>query len=528
MEFFMDILEKADTIMEGAVQKAGEILDSSPKIAEIILKQLLRCDPENLAGLQLFGLCKHRMGKHVEAIEIIQLALDIDPECADNWNNIGLAYAALGNFKKAIESIEKAIELFPENILFKNNLALQYRSLGDYNKSIEVMKEAIAVKPTSQLWTNLGGIYGEMREIEKAKNCFNESININPSYTQAYINMAFANLLQGDWENGFAAYEWRFSYYPQIQFYLNAYDADKKWDGIKDINGKRVIVYGEQGLGDIIQFVRYVEKLKSFGPYVIVHCPQNLKSLLQRIKFIDEITTKDIVNVNEEEKFPDYDYQFAMMSFPHLLKDYNVIGKPYIDVPDNTIFRKKYSKTFNVGLVWTGSPSHPHDKKRSIPLRNFKPLCLPGVKLFSLQLDLRPRQYGIAYNTADKLTFDMERDFSPNDELVDYCDGCEDMELVDCRKYMEDFDKTAELISGLDLVICCDTAIGHLAGAIGVPVWMCICFNPDWRWTLSGDKTDWYESMTLYRQSERGDWSEVVEKITYNLKKAVHEKFLQN
>lgn len=520
----MEILEKADEIMEEAVKKAGELLCTSPKVAEIILKQLLRCDPEHLAGLQLLGLCEHRLGKHAEAIEIIQIALELDPDCADNWNNIGLAYAGLGNYKKAISCIEKSIELKPEQFLFKNNLSLQYRAIGDYEKSIIKMKEAIEVDPKPQLWVNLGGIYGETRDIEEAKKCFKKALELDKDYSPAYVDLAFAYHLQGDWQKGFAAYEWRFSYYPQMQYYLNSYDMSKKWDGEQNIKGKRVLIYGEQGLGDIIQFVRYTKKLKDLGAYVIVHCPDNIKKLIERIDGVDEVCTKDIVNLKKEESFPDYDLQFSMMSFPYLLKENTINGKPYIKKSKKLPVKQKYEKTFNVGIVWAGSPAHPHDKNRSIPLKYFKSLNIDKVKLFSLQLDLRARQYGISYSSLESAN--VVDVFDPNGEIIDYCDGCENIELVDCRKYMEDFDKTADLVSSLDLIVCCDTAISHLAGALGVPVWVCIPFNPDWRWTLNGTKTPWYDSMTLYRQKNRGNWQEVIDKITKDLKEIIDEKFL--
>jgi tetratricopeptide (TPR) repeat protein len=518
------VLDRANDIMEEAVEKAGELLHSKPHIAEVILKQLLRCDPEHLSGLQLLGLCKHRMGENAEAVEIIQTALDLDPDNADNWNNIGIAYGGLCNPERAIQCIKKAIELKPDHFLFKNNLALRYRDIGDYDRALNLMKEALAIEEKPQLWLNLGGLYGELRDIDKAEDCFARAAKMEPNYAAAYVDLAFAYHLKGDWKKGFAAYEWRFNYYPQMKFYLDAYDMSKIWDGDGDVQGKRFLIYSEQGLGDCIQFVRYAKDLKALGAHVTIHCPDNLETLVRRVEGVDATSTRDIVN-NKGPEFPEYDYQFSMMSFPYLLKSDKIDGTPYIK-PATESFReyvqKEYGSTFNIGIVWAGSPAHPHDQKRSIPLKHFEKIAdVPGVRLFSLQMDLRPRQYGVTYRSVTdgnpEAKDHMVDKFQKEKGVVDYCEGCENLKLVDLTKMVQNFDDTATVIAGLDMVICCDTAVAHLAGAMGVPVWVLVAYNPDWRWTLNGEMTPWYDSMRLFRQTERDNWSEVFERVQKEL-----------
>ena len=516
------VLDKANDIMEDAVAKAGELLHNKPLIAEIILKQLLKCDPEHLAGLQLMGLCKHRLGENAEAVEIIQTALELDPDNGDNWNNLGLAYAGLGEHKRAIDSIQKAIDIKPEQFLFKNNLALQYRLTGDYENAVRLLQEAVATEERPQLWLNLGGIYGEMKDVDSAKRCFENALKIDPEYPAAYVDLAFAYHLKGDWKNGFAAYEWRFWYYPQMSYYLNAYDMGKLWNGKDDVSGKRVLVYGEQGLGDIIQFVRYCKDLKAKGAHVIVHTPDSLDSVIKRIDGVDETTNRDIVNKKGDE-FPAYDYQFSMMSFPHLLNIQKIDGSPYIR-PITTAFRdymkEEYKGTFNVGVVWAGSPAHPHDRRRSIPLKEFRGLHdMEGVRLFSLQMDMRKRQYGVTFRQVNSTTNNdpLNAKFHKEDGLIDFQEGCEDMKLVDLTKMIQSFEDTCTILAGLDLVICCDTAVAHLAGAMGVPVWVMVPFNPDWRWGLTAENTHWYDSMRLFRQKERDNWTEVFERVEKEL-----------
>lgn len=522
------LYENIAEIMENAVNKAGELLTNKPHIAEIILKQLLKCDPEHLAGLQLLGLCKHRMGENAEAVEIIQTALDLDPTNADNWNNLGLAYGGLGYYEKAVQAIQKAIELNPEQFLFKNNLALQYRSLGNYDDAIKTMMDAIENKDEPHLWLNLGGIYGELKDIDNAQRCFENAIRLDPKYPAAYVDLAFAYHLKGDWKNGFAAYEWRFLYYPQMRFYHHAYDMKKIWDGKADLNGKRVLIYGEQGLGDIIQFSRYAKYLKQLGAYVIIHCPPSLDKIIRRLEGVDETTNRDIVN-NRGEEFPEYDYQFSMMSFPYLLDIHEIEGKPYIQ-PITAKFKdhikSNYPDTLNVGVIWAGSPSHPHDRKRSIPLKYFRAVHdVPGVKLFSLQLESAKRQYGVTFRNMElevtKVDDPCLEKFHPDKEIVDYNADAEGMSIVDLTNMIQSFEDTATILAGLDMVICCDTATAHLAGAMGVPVWVAIPYNPDWRWKLEGDTTQWYDSMRLYRQTERDNWETVFERIGKDLSEVV-------
>jgi tetratricopeptide (TPR) repeat protein len=537
------VLDKADDIMSEAVEKAGELMSEKPRVAEIILKQLLKCDPEHLAGLQLLGLCKHRMGENEEAVEIIQTALDLDPGCADNWNNLGLAYAGMETHDRAIAAIQKAIALKPNQFLFKNNLALQYRAVGDFAKAVETMRAAIASEERPQLWLNLGGIYGEMRDIAASKECFERAAELDPSFPAAHVDLAFVYHLSGDWQSGFREYEWRFLYYPQMQFYLNAFDRDKLWGGVgsrdgcwqhyekgpdHDLTGKTLLVYGEQGMGDIIQFSRFAKRLRDEGAKVVMHVPGALASVVSRIDGVAGVNTRDIFK-NAGEEFPPYDYQISLMSAPHLLGVKEITGEPYIS-PTTTAFRdhmkQVYPDTFNVGVVWAGNPSHPHDRKRSIPLKHLQPIHdVPGVRLFSLQMDLRKRQYGATYRSmtdAGANVNDPCNDmFQGVKGIVDYCEGCDGFKLTDLTQMIQSFEDTCTILAGLDMVICCDTATAHLAGAMGVPVWVMVPYNPDWRWGLAGDTTMWYDSMRLFRQTERDDWAGVAERVTGELREVV-------
>ena len=514
--------EQFASIKDEAIDKSIFFLDKNPAVSEVILKQLLKCDPENLSGLQLLGLAKHRMGKNIEAIEIFQTALDIDPHNSDNMNNIALAYGDLEKYERAIEYAEKAVNLSPEKFLFRNNLALHYRCVKRHEDAIRTLETSIKKAgknspEAAQIWNNLGGVYSELGQIEKSIECFNKGLECDPAYPAGHVSLSFAYQLLGDLEKGFEEYEWRKEYFSQMQYYKKSYDQTKLWDGKKDLSGKKVLIYAEQGLGDAIQFMRYIPELKSRGAYVMVHCSNALSSLFGRLDCIDQVVHRDIVN-NKGEEFPEYDFQLCMMSLPLLLNQFKPSGKPYIEAVTGSFrdhIEEEYGKdTKKIGIVWAGSPAHPYDQFRSIPLKHFKCLQSDDVKLFSLQLDKRPRSY--SHSKDQRVIIESKH--------VDYMEDCEDMQLVDLSNMIQSMEDTCTIIAGLDLVISCDTSVVHLAGAMGVPCYLCITKNPDWRWKTEGDETDWYDSVKIFRQEQSGNWETVFE----NIEKELNENFLQN
>lgn len=522
-------LERANDIMENAMKTANELLHEKPRVAELILRQLLKCDPEHLGALELLGICKQHLGCYEESIEILQTVLELDPKSTDAWNNLGLAYNAVGKYDKAIECAQKAIEISPRHY-FYGNLGLHYISKGDYARAEKAVLDGIAIQATPQLLGNLGCFYGEVGDTERARQAFTEALKLDPDYPVSHVELAFTYFLDGDWENGFKEYEHRFQMYHQLSYYLKCYDQTKRWDGQASLKDKRILVYCEQGLGDAVQFVRYVKKLKELGAYTIVHCHEALELMLERVDWIDEILVRDITR-SKVDPLPDYDYQCSAISLPYLLKDFNVCGKPYL-TPATTKFRehiqKDYSQTFNIGIVWAGSPSHPNDRHRSIPLKHFKLLSdMPEIKLFSLQLDTRPHKYDLLHREPGKDAIYRTSFDSAATSCVDYTEGAEDVALVNLSFMVQSVEDTATILAGLDLLISCDTAPVHIAGAIGTPCWLLLPFSPDWRWGKSGDSTVWYDSVRVFRQTRKGDWTSVFHKLKQKLGE-MHAFILQN
>lgn len=492
----------SDKILNDALESAERLIHEKPELSEIILNQIFKAYGDHHKSLKLMGIVKFFQRKYKEAVPFYLRALEIEPNDPECYNDIALSYAGLEEFEKAQTSLEKALELKPSHPVFYSNLALHYRQIGQHEKSIESFKKSIEIEPKDPtVWVNMGGVYGEMKDTKNARNCFEEALEIDPDFAPAHVDLAFSYHLDGDWQKGFEEFEWRFKHFNQLKFYKAAYPEDKKWDGKIDIQGKRIVLYCEQGLGDTIHFARYIEQIKAKGCHTIIHCSPVLDSIIQRVNGVDETFNRDIV-YNKGDEIPEYDYHCSIMSLPFLLKQYEISGKPYI-APIVTLKVKEqeaYKNTFNIGISWCGSPSHPNDKARSFHLKNFKGIHdMNNVKLFSLQVDLRQRQY-------------------EDQKVVDFSSGCEDLKIVDMSNMIQIFEDSLTIVSGLDLVITCDTALLHLCGAAGIKCWGLIPYNPDWRWGLEGNATEWYDSIKLFRQPKAGDWESVFKEVEKELK----------
>lgn len=495
-------------------EKTSELISSGLKIAtdqfsngriedaEIVAKQVLKVEPDNQQGLQLLGLIKHKKNENEKAIEIFEKALSMEPDNIENQNNLALSYAGVGNYSKSIELFEKAANMSSKGFIY-SNLALQYRNNKNIDKAIENFEKALKLEETAATWGMLGGCFGEQHNLDKAESCFRKALAIEPNFAPAHVDMASIYQLRGEWTKAWEEYEWRFEVYQQTKFWQQIYEPEKKWKG-ESLNKKRIMVYSEQGIGDAIHFMRYVPLLKTLGAHTVIHCWDNIESLFKPLA--DETYTKEPSQIPVYHKrpanfdIPNYDYHCSAISLPYLLKCEDIPKAPYLHTT-KTINLDDYKGFYKIGIVWGGNPQHPNDANRSCKLRQFRPIYeLPNVKLFSLQKDTRSRAYR----------------FEP--QPIDLTEGAEDMQIVDVSEFMNSFEDTATIIKGMDLVISVDTAVSHLAGALNHPVWMLLAWNPDWRWKLIGDTTEWYSSAKLFRQPQIGDWDSVFQTIKDRIK----------
>ena len=321
------------------------------------------------------------------------------------------------------------------------------------------------------------------------------SAALKPDYADAHWNLSLLNLLTGDFESGWPGFEWRWQ--TKQQNFHRRHDSRPLWDG-QPLAGRTILLHAEQGLGDTIQFVRYVPLVQERGGRVVVECQPPLLSLLADSPGIDLVLAQG-------EPLPAFEVQAPLLSLPGILG--TTLGSiparvPYLRADPELAqsWRKKLEPLggFKVGIVWQGNPQFKGDRQRSIPLRHYQALArVEGVRLLSLQKG----------PGADPLRA-----------------GATAFPVLDLGAQLETFGDTAAVLENLDLLISSCTSVPHLAGALGVPVWLALPFVPDWRWLLEREDSPWYPHHRLFRQDRPGDWNGVFERIATALRDLVGTK----
>jgi tetratricopeptide (TPR) repeat protein len=498
-------IEDVEALFVKSIEVSRERLQNGDlDTALAVLKQLIRCDEDHGEALQLIGLIHHKKGEHSQAIPYFLQATFAEPNNPDNYNNLALSLSCTGKVETAIGHLEHAIDLcrgregmMDQEARFRSNLAVQLRQTGRYEEAIMQLKIALDYNDKdATFWQNLGGVYGEMHLTNEAVECYRKSIVLEPENAVAHTDLAYGLHLLGQYEEAWEEYEWRykaFSSFPQMTLYNFRFEADKRLKKGDDTSGKRVIVFCEQGLGDTLQFIRYVAQLP-VRTHIILHCSSELAPLLENSKSILNIAEFCTTPLYQfDVPVPDHDYHVSLLSLPYLTdKAVLPMPVPYIRTKETANLGTEY---FKIGIAWAGSPTHPNDVIRSCPLKFFKPLAdLPGVKLYSFQKDTRPRQY------RNRV------------EVLDLMEGV-DFKITDLGEHMADFNKTAALLDDMDMVVTVDTSILHLAGALQLPTIGLIAYNPCWRWGVEGNTSPWYRTMSLVRQENPGDWQGVMARV---------------
>jgi tetratricopeptide (TPR) repeat protein len=316
---------------------------------------------------------------------------------------------------------------------------------------------------------------------------FEATLECDPEHVDARWNRALALLRRGDVEQGFRDYEWRF----RRRAPAPRACAQPVWDG-RPLAGERLLVWAEQGLGDMLQFLRFVPELAARGARVMLEVPPSLCGLAQRLPGVDSVHVQG-------DSPPDFEKHVALMSLPFVLgkrADELAPAGPYLraDPAEATNARRrlrprgsKAERELAVGLVWAAGPALRNAGERSPGLAALRDLFeVPAVRWFSLQKG------------------------AGRDELAR---GAPASSFVDLDDAIADFDDTAAIVENLDLVVTCDTSVAHLAGALGKPTWVLLPSTPDWRYGLGDDSTPWYPGMRLFRQTARGDWRGVCARV---------------
>ncbi len=460
--------------------------------AEHIYRQVLAAATSNANAWCFLGMACHDQGKYEEAVEAYHKATEIQPNFPVALSNLGNTLKQQGKLEEAEASCRKALELKPDYSTAYNNLGVALVAQGRLAEAAETFEKALDLMPNDAVThSNLSAALVRQGKYSEAEANSKQALSLNPNYAEAHKNQGIVWLLLGDFERGWAEYEWRWQC-PGCN--MPKYKAPL-WQG-ESLAGKTILLHHEQGLGDTLQFVRYASVLKDLGASrVVVKTQKPLMQVLANADSIDEL-------VCEDAALPSFDLHVPMLSAPGVLKTTfeSIPGDvPYIsadaDLAAKWQQRLAKHKTFKVGIVWQGSPDFHADAQRSVPLKYFGKLAaIAGVELFSLQK-------GHGTEQLDEVDFQVTR-------FGDDLDN-------EAGPFMD----TAAIMSNLDLVITSDTSVPHLAGALGVPTWVALSISPDWRWFLDRDDSPWYPTMRLFRQSTLGDWDEVFDRIASELEK---------
>lgn len=445
------------------------------------------------------GLIFRYLNKLNESINSFDKAINLNNNYADAYLNKGAVLHELGEVNLAIDNLKQSINLNPENPLTYLNLGCCLYSDHKIDESISNFKKAIKINPNfAEAYSNLGTALKYKGNLDGAIQNFKESINLDRNYAEANWNLSLCYLLLGDFQIGWDMYEWRWK---SKYFKSKKLNFEKpSWDGSKNISNKTILIYCEQGLGDTIQFSRYINLLKPLVKKIFFLVPKKMKKLLKSLednkKNNIEIIT-DVKNTNLK-----FDLCCPLLSLPRLFKtDFNSIPCeiPYLKIPKKKI--KKWREFigndgFKIGINWQGNASSIADKGRSFSKKMFKEMSeMKEVRLISVQKELQ----------------------------INECDNF--IDNIKIEKISENFDKedeafldSAAILKACDLVITSDTAIAHLSGSLGIKTWLVLQYIPDWRWMLNINYSPWYKSMKIFRQSKLDDWNSAFNEINKELK----------
>jgi predicted negative regulator of RcsB-dependent stress response len=406
----------------------------------------------------------------------------LEPDFAYGFNNRGNALHALGRHSEALASFERALKLKPDYVEAHNNRGNALIELNRHEDALKDYDAAVAAKPFAFALVNRGSALRYLGRTDEAMASFDQAIALDPKLPEAHWNKALLALALGDYGTGFAGYEWRWRGATELE---PRGFAQPQWRG-EDIAGRTILLHAEQGYGDSIQMLRYLPLVKARGARVLLELPDSLMPLLGP-------HAEGVTVFNKGTPLPAFDLHCPLMSLPLAFGtriDTVPAQVPYLFAPAERVARMSgrlsHTGAMRIGLVWSGKPSHKNDHNRSIALARLKPLlALPGTAFVSLQREYRDAELGaLAALPIRRL----------DDAINDFAD-------------------TAAAVAALDLVIAVDTAVAHLAGSLGKPLWVLLSHIQDWRWLIGREDNPWYPTARLFRQGPDGDWDPVIGRV---------------
>ncbi len=434
----------------------------------------------------------HRQGRLAEAEQLYGQVLAMERNHVGALNLLGVLAGQLNDRHRAVELIGRAVELDPSRPGLHSNLALALNDVGRGREAVESCDRAIALDPHCvEAHSNKGNSLWGLGQREAALESYARAIEAQPDHAQTHWNEGFLRLQLGQFEIGWPKHEWRWQL-PHVQAYKRNF-VEPLWLGKEDLHGRTILLHAEQGLGDTLQFCRYVKTVSDFGATVILEVQPQLKSLLANLEGASTVVARG-------EALPRFDLQCPLWSLPLAFgTTYETIPAPLAYVrPDPAIVDRWRSRLgprrlgpqsgLRIGIAWMGS----NGDRRSIPLAEVLKLKRPGVEFVSLQKEL---------SASDRK----------------HLEGTGDIRVM--ADEFADFSDTAGLVEAMDLVVTIDTSVAHLAGALGKRTWVLLAYNPDWRWFLDRSDSPWYPNVRLFRQPKPEDWASAVDEVKTELDK---------
>ena len=466
--------------LAAALKSAGQLGQ-----AQAALEQVIELQPGSALAHINLGNVLLAAGAPDAALEAYEHAGLLAPGDIAAHSNQGLALKDLGRPEAALIRFRRALAINPGAAEVHFNLGNTLRETGALEDAVESLTRAVALDAAhNRARANLGVTLRDLGRIEEAVAVLDAAIARDADYADAHWNRALALLLAGDFERGWPAYEWRW----RATAMAPRDFTQPLWNGAPP-GWRTVLLHAEQGLGDCLQFIRYAPLVAAMGAKVVVECPAPLAGLLESCAGVSQVVPRGA-------KLPPFDLHAPLMSLPDLLAtraDNIPADCPYLSAPESAgdalagAFEQHAGKC-KIGIVWAGNPAHENDRNRSCAAASFTALAeCPNVALFSLQKDASPEALGALPQAAD------------------------------LAPLLDDFAATAYAVSRLDLIVTADTALAHLAGALGRPVWLVLPHAPEWRWQLGREDSPWYPTMRLFRQARPGDWDALFWRLTQDL-----------
>jgi tetratricopeptide (TPR) repeat protein len=464
-----------------------------PAQAIAYYKRALTLKPNYPQAYANLGHLFEQQGKLDLALEHYQRALALKPDYVEAHMNLGNVLQSLHKSQEAIAHYEQAIKLRPGYAEAYANYATTLQQVDKPAQAIRYYKQALALKPDSvDTLMNFGTALRTQGKTDQALMRYDQALSLDPNYAEAHMNKALLQLTLGNYAAGWREYEWRWQS-PKFISPRRNFPAPQ-WHG-EALHGQRILLHGEQGLGDCIQFLRYLPLVQAAGGVIVLELSRNLQQLAAELPGIAELAVFG-------EPLPPFDCQCPLMSLPLACRTTleTIPAKiPYLTIPPKALQKARTiswpTTGLRVGVTWTGNLHHPNNRVRSIPLPLLEPLThLKDIHFYSLQA-----------KAATQL-------------------AASGVPITDLAEAIEGITETAAVIAQLDLVISVDTAIAHLAGALGKPLWLLLSSDADWRWLQKREDSPWYPSARLFRQTTLGDWQGVIERVHAELQRLAKKR----